>query len=300
MPALSEGAPDHARLKPSVPGDTSSYDLSFTDKGGNYAFAGARNFADDQYVLYFDPKRKAFILDRVESTFDMNLTRLPNNSDPASLARKYPHLGSEAEPNQEPAKKAVDSEVRKSAVKARPNNPLVTNPPKRKADKKQAPKNVDLALPVPEKPKPKARKPAMEEEEDEDEDDDGGLLVEYPGAAPQKRTDFSPAFPSVRKFDEFMDQRESEGDDADGESDDELETDFKLPSPVNNHSAPTQPQQAAEPEPEPMDVDNGGDDEEEADDDNADFDLEKDMEMAFEDLNNSHRGSDESEISEED
>ncbi|CAM1502148.1 Fc.00g041320.m01.CDS01 [Cosmosporella sp. VM-42] len=289
----SESAPNQARLKPSIPGKTASYDLTYKDDDGDYAFAGARNTNDSQYVLHFDPDRKAFVLDKIDSTFNMNVTRLPENSDPDSLSRQYPPIDISTRPAKasKPAKSAADQE--KPAPKPREQKKEV----KRKPEKKQAPKSIALSLPKPElaKPEPKRRAQPPEEEEDDDEDDDGGLLVEYPGAEPKpkpfgiRQTDFSPAFPSVRRFDDFMNQRESEGDDADGEDDDEPDLDFKLPSPVNHHVQP----------PQPMNVD------EDEDDGGADLedDLEKDLEMAFEDVENSAQGSpdgDESEISEED
>ncbi|KAH6956749.1 hypothetical protein HG530_002240 [Fusarium avenaceum] len=296
----SDAAPNAARLKPSVPGKTTSYDLSYTDNDEKYAFTGTRNTDSGQYVLYFDPSREAFILDLVDSTFNMNVTRLPGNTDPDSLRRQYPHIDS----NSNGASKTIKAEpktanVDKTAPKPRAKPSAQKKEVKRKPEKKQAPKNIALSLPVPlpaqpEKPaEPKKRTPAPEEEEEEDEDDDGGLLVEYPGAdtGTTRRTDFSPAFPSVRRFDEFMDQRESEGDDADGESDDDPDFEFKLPSPVNNRNQ-------HENGPDPMDID--GVEEEEAE---PEVDLAKELEDAFENFENSQQESpdgDESEISEED
>lgn len=299
-PTLSSpSAPNLARLKPSVHGKTASYDLSYTDNDEKYAFTGTRNLDSNQYVLYFDASREAFILDRVDSTFNMNVTRLPDNSDPDSLRRQFPQIDSNtgAAPKAAPAKNEKTAE--KPAAKARkPAAPK--KEVKRKVEKKQAPKNIELSLPMPmpaqpekKKEEPKRRAPPPEEEDEEDDDDDGGLLVEYPGAdtSNNRRTDFSPAFPSVRRFDEFMDQRESEGDDADGEEDDEPDFDFKLPSPVNNQIQRNN-------EPEPMDVDYGNQEAE-----NSEDDLAKDLEDAFENFENSQQESpdgDESEISEED
>ncbi|RSL92229.1 hypothetical protein CDV31_015259 [Fusarium ambrosium] len=301
-PTLSSpSAPNLARLKPSVHGKTASYDLSYTDNDEKYAFTGTRNLDSNQYVLYFDASREAFILDRVDSTFNMNVTRLPDNSDPDSLRRQFPQIDS----NTAAAPKAAPTKNEKSTEKAAPKARKPAAPKKdakRKVEKKQAPKNIELSLPMPmampaqpekKKEEPKRRAPQPEEEDEEDDDDDGGLLVEYPGAdtGNNRRTDFSPAFPSVRRFDEFMDQRESEGDDADGEEDDDPDFDFKLPSPVNN-------QMQRHNEPEPMDVDYGNQAAEDSEDD-----LAKDLEDAFENFENSHQESpdgDESEISEED
>lgn len=287
----SDAAPEHARLKPSVPGDTSSYDLSYIDNGEHYGYAGTRKPVTDQYVLYFDASRQAFVLDRVESTFDMNVTRIPGNSDPTNLGKKYPHLETKSKQSapvgSEPAK-------RKPAPKSRVKSPLL-NAHRTKPEKKAAPKHQNHSLAFPEPSKQPPRKPKNDEEEEEEEGD-GDLLIEYPDAAKISRRDFSPAFPSVRRFDDFMDRRESEADDgdADGESDEEVFEDLKLPSPLGQREASRQ--EPASPA--------GAAAREEADDGmEADFenDLEKDLEMAFEGLDNSRQGSgDESEISEED
>lgn len=295
-PTLSSSdAPAHARLKPSLPGKTTSYDLSYTDGGSSYAYSGTRSVGDDQYVLHFDPERKAFILDKVDSTFNMSVTRLPGHTDPAKLARQYPPLdGPKPKPvSKPPAKNAAQQSrpSRRKSEKKQQQPPPPPPPPQH---------DVALSLPQPEPPKAdkkKSSKRADRDEEDEEEDDgDGDLLVEYPGDdnAAAKLNDFSPAFPAFpppRRFEDFMDQRDSEGD-AD------LGLKFKLPSPVNQpHHHDHQNQQ------HPSAHDPQGGDDEPASADMED-DLEKELENAFEDLANSQEGSpdggDESEISEED
>ena len=330
-----------ARLKPSIPGQTGSYDLNFSGNDGrtDYAFAGTRVIGDGRYVLYFDPKREVFVLDRMDSTFHMNITRTPGNSDPEALKQKYPHISGSKEPSASrkagvagPSRAAESSSSSSSRPLSKPKQPRAKSPvrkkepPARKPDKKAAPKPKDVNLALPQaapaaksklKTKSKSR-PAEEEDEEEDQGDDL-LLVEYPdGGGPKaSKRDFSPAFTSVRRFDEYMDQRESEADDADGES--ESDMDFKLPSPVNNPGAAAAAQheqeeeeEEEEEEPEFMDVDqpadyghaqqyDGGED---AESPNLEDDLEKDLEEAFEAVNNSNHGTpadgDESEISEED
>ena len=272
--------------------------MAFDDDGGKYAFTGARKTDDDQYVLYFDADRKAFILDKVDSTFDMNVTRIPGNSDADDLRRRYPHIKNKA-------KQSDKASAGKPAVPEKPRTKGLVAPKKqtepRKTEKKAAPaaKQEPLAMPAPtksEESKPKKKKIQEEEEEEEDEDDDGGLLIEYPGGnnTSAKNTDFSPAFPTQRRFDDYMDQQESGADDADAESDEDPDL-YKLPSPV---SKPAEQQDHAMPDAQ---------DEEEGDDDALaaalEADLQKEMEIAFEDLANSQedsKGGDESEISEED
>ena len=248
----------------------------------------------------------------------MNLTRTPSTSDPDTLARRYPHLDEgSTNGSGRPEKSSKAKPARAKSPPARKKDP-----PARKPDRKAPPqpKNVNLALPQADKaaagggkPKAKPRSRPAEDEDEEDEGDDDLLLVEYPGGNPSKSQgrDFSPAFPSVRRFDEFMDQRESEADDADGESLGEPDTDFKLPSPVNNHAPQSEDEDADDDdagghEPERMDVDQEQyhDDGQDAGSPNLEDDLEKDLEEAFEAAVNSQNGTpadgDESEISEED
>lgn len=332
-PSLSTAdGPAHARLKPSQPGKTTSYDLSYNDGGAAYAYAGTRSIDTNQFVLHFDPDRKAFILDRIDSTFNMNLTRLPGTSDSAKLARQYPHIdaqqtkpaatGSKPQHAPSPALPTPSSvppsssaptsgkPAKTSNAKGSASKPSAAHPPRRKADKPQQ-KAVGLSLPKPEPtppapaPAPKKKapvKPAQRDEDEDEDDDDGGLLVEYPGGnnTAAKMTDFSPAFPPPRRFDDFMDQRDSEGD-ADGESDGELDLDFKLPSPVNNPPQLGNGTQHRRGQTEAIAEAGAADDAASVD---MEDDLEKELENAFEDLANSQEGTpdggDESEISEED
>ncbi|KAK7209622.1 hypothetical protein V2G26_016800 [Clonostachys chloroleuca] len=311
-PPIATAEKNPARLKPSISGDKSSYDLNFVDKVGHteYAYAGARNTDDGQYVLYFDPAREAFILDRIDSTLNMNITRTPNNSDPASLRRQYPQLDRDGKTAQSSGTSESSKPQQTKAPKAKKKDP-----PARKSEPKAKPKAAPAPAPKPKSqglvlpqaqqvpPKPKSRSRTLEEEEEEDDDDDdGGLLVEYPGGEPRsQKRDFSPAFPAVRRFDDFMDQRESEADDADGESEDEGDVDFKLPSPVNHHQNTYggQMEEEEESEPEMEEVEPQAPEYEQEDSLDIEDDLEKDLEMAFEEVNVEDKGE-ESEISEED
>ncbi|EHK42807.1 hypothetical protein TRIATDRAFT_224778 [Trichoderma atroviride IMI 206040] len=314
-----------ARLKPSIPGKTSSYDLNFSNSEGTVGFAGTRSTDDGDYVLYFDPERKAFVLDKVDSTFNMNLTRTPANSNPDDLRRRHPHLGSG--PSQKAGdQKSASSKDKLNGVERKIHE--MKNMEKRlaasKFDKKPLPKKIELALPVPEPPKPQeSRKKRDHEDDEEEDDDDDDLLIEYPGAEAPSRPahHFSPAFPIARRFDDFMDQRESEVEEDDEAMDEDTEAAFKLPSPVKNGS---------QAQSEPMDVDEEEEDEAEEGQEageageaegaaDFEYDLEQELENAFDQLdnndqdngnnsNNSNSGyyynnnndDDESEISEED
>lgn len=298
-----------ARLKPSIPGQTSSYDLnvlSSSSSSTTHAFAGTRTTQNGKYVLYFDAENQRFVLDRVDSTFNMNLTRTPENSDPGALERRFPHID-ESGKKKEKKERAKSPIRKKKEVKKEEKREFAT-----KAERRRAKDANNLALPTggatptptsSAKPKPKPKAKPAEDDEEEDEGDDL-LLVEYPdGGGPKSQNrDFSPALTSVRRFDEFMDQRESEAEDADDESLNESDAGFELPSPVNQPAHEPEDMDLDEEEPEADDTRGGSDMEGDLEDD-----LEKDLAEAFEEVGNGGsspvaRGDhgDESEISEED
>ncbi|CAJ2503847.1 Uu.00g112410.m01.CDS01 [Anthostomella pinea] len=260
-PSLSSStAPHQARIKPASSSNKStssaSYDLSFQDDGGRYAYNGSRGHEDGQYVLIFDPERQVFVLHKVDSTFNMNLVRTPENNDPESLRREYPQLekhrdtGSGSGPK--PPAASSKSKAAKGSSGASKEAPKARKPAAPKQDKKKA---AASGLVVPEKktapPKPspapkattnnnnrKAPKKAADSEEDESSDDDLLTIEDPGGAAPSANRDFSPGFMDkpLRRFSEFVQQQNEEEDDedADGEDDDDDAFEhFTLPSPIN-------------------------------------------------------------------
>ncbi|KAF4929371.1 hypothetical protein CGCVW01_v001456 [Colletotrichum viniferum] len=310
--------PATARLKPETPGSKSNFDLSFPGAdGGTYAYAGTRTMDDNQYILYFDPARKAFILDKVDSTFHMNLTRTPSNDNPETLRQQFEQLDTSITAT--PAKPHASSSATQDKPQAKPKTKAAAAakpkaPAKPRQQKKKEPVSIQLALPTndappapPPKPTavptPKKEKPARKamgsDEEDDDDDDDFGLTIEYPDENKNKKTDFSPAFPSqginIRRFSDFL--RDSEADDADGESDnDEVPfPDFNLPSPVNNQVRQQQQQhhEEVEVEHDQMEMDSEPDFEDALEDD-LEAELEKELEAA------NSGDAEESEVSEED
>lgn len=334
----SDTAPALSRLKPSTSGSKTDFELSFQEDGGTYGYAGTRSTDSGQYVLYFDPEKKAFILDRVDSTFNMNLTRTPDNTDPDSLRRQYKHIDTTAAKRKPTAAATASSSSSSSArdskpAASKPASKAVSKPAskpksstqsigkaattKKKAPERKAPVALALpsGIPAPSAPAPtkKDKRAAAgandDDDEDEDDDDFGGLTVEYPDDPPSRGGgggDFSPAFAAnkitMRPFSEFL--RDSEADDADGESDPEEDEGFKLPSPVGGAQQQLHGDDDEEMEDEQlyrdaggqqdrMDVDSPG----EADQD--EMDLEADLEAALEAANSGDAGE-ESEVSEED
>ena len=216
------------------------------------------------------------MLHRVDSVFNMNLTRTPNNTDPEALREEFPHLnstikvqvGSNASKSNSSNAASSSSAVKskpageKSGMKALAKLKEHQNKTKKATEKerKEPPAPISVPEPLAKVEKVKRRDRSPVESEEEDDDDDGGLLIEFPeGDAPTSRfnqtTDFSPAFP-VRRFSEFVREGEDDqDDDADGEEefdipdipeDDEEEEDepmgtFKLPSPVGQQNQQEDP-----------------------------------------------------------
>ncbi|KAL2269469.1 hypothetical protein VTJ83DRAFT_1653 [Remersonia thermophila] len=231
-PALSsETAPATARLKKSAKDD--SYNLGFEDQGDKYQYNGVRTTDDGNYVLIFDPARKAFVLHRVDSTFHMNVTRTPTDSNVESLRKQFPHLEvktavSRPLPKGKAAPKANASKT--AAAKAKPGKSTTTAA----AANSDASKTIELTLPdlsaappaeskttpsasqsEPDK-KPKRRALSPVESEEEEDDDDGGLTVEYPEGNPaafRTTSSYMPAIPVMtRRFSEFANDRADEDD----------------------------------------------------------------------------------------
>ncbi|KAI0147524.1 RNA polymerase II transcription elongation factor-domain-containing protein [Xylariaceae sp. FL1272] len=287
-PSLSTPtAPHQARIKPSgQSAPDSSYDLNFLDDGGRYTYQGTRGQEGNQYVLVFDPEREVFVLHRVDSMFNMNLTRTPNNSDAASLRQEHRQL-----------------DAHKSSAK-----PQATKP------KKAAPKPAPAKkAPPPPKPAPKKKPP---KDSDEESSDDDLLTIEDPGgAAPASNRDFSPGFiEKPRRFSEFVQQREEESEegerDADGEDeddDDDAFEHFTLPSPINRQLETSVHREAAAPQAQhAQHEEEVSDEDDEMEDvggagtaDDADGDDDVDVDLEAELMAELEQGGDESDVSEE-
>ncbi|KAH8162386.1 hypothetical protein CIB48_g5837, partial [Xylaria polymorpha] len=96
-PILSSNtAPHQARIKPTSSTESSSaassYELSFQDDGGRYAYQGTRGHEENKYVLIFDPEKEVFVLHHLDSMFNMNLVRTPTNNDPEDLRQEHSQL----------------------------------------------------------------------------------------------------------------------------------------------------------------------------------------------------------------
>ncbi|KAF7929583.1 uncharacterized protein EAE98_003582 [Botrytis deweyae] len=219
-PDASIGAPaNSAQLKPSSNPSSANYDLSLSDNDDDYTYTGARTSGDGQFILTFDPVRKVLVLDRIDSTFDMNLTSAPWTDDAAQLQSQYEQL--------EPPTKAIIEEPQPKA-------------PQKKAPKSKAPA-ATKAKPAPrakaekaQKPKPPPREPTPEPEEEEDSDD--GFTVEFPdGQSSHQQYEYRAPIFQREPSEEISDEDEDADGDHDGIYEQNQDVDhLKLPSPVNN------------------------------------------------------------------
>jgi len=242
--------------------DGGSFNLGFEDQGDKYQYNGTRTSEDGNYVLIFDPARKAFVLHRVDSMFHMNITKTPTDGV-ESLRKKFPQLevnnaGSTSSTGKQQQKvkdtpatadkakppasgkgkgkepKAAPRETTAKGKKAKPEKPapkpmeltLPTAAPPRKAPSPPPPPAAEET-----KPKRRARSP-VESEEEEDDDDDGGLILEFPDGDPPSSfkpsfppsNAFSPAFGTTRRFSEFVRSGgQEEEEDEDADADAEGE-----------------------------------------------------------------------------
>ncbi|KAK4125019.1 hypothetical protein N657DRAFT_689390 [Parathielavia appendiculata] len=237
----SDTAPDTARLRKSAKDE--SYNLGFDDQGDKYQYNGVRTSDDGNYVLIFDPTREAFVLHRVDSTFHMNITRTPTESDPETLRKQFPPLevktpSSARQPKGKVAAKASASKAAPTKATDRETNVAADSP------KTKGKKSVELTLPdvsalattqkkgePPSESEKKSKRPALspvESEDDDEDDDDAGVLeVEYPEGNPAafrgvlevEYPDGNPAafrgpLPASmnRRFSEFVIKRQSDED----------------------------------------------------------------------------------------
>lgn len=289
----SETSPEQARLKPALPDSTSSYELSFQDGDGKYAYAGTRTVGDNQYILYFDPEREVFVLDCVDSTFNMNITRTPETSDPEVLRRRFEQLSSE------PSGSIVAKPAQKTPAAKAPAKPAKPAAPKRKVAPKKKRDEKPKELGMPQKPakeeKKKVKKRDIESEEDDEDDDDDPLQVEYPGSEP-RHTDFSPAFPEqafgLRRFSDFAEQLRESGNEMDDErstSSDGGLNNFNLPSPVGKA---TQHDDASDEEDEEIEME----DVQAPRDDRSQKDLEAELEAGLEEQLSANLGGEQADL----
>lgn len=204
-----------AQLKPSSNSTSTNYDLSLSDNNEDYTYTGARTSGDGQYVLTFDPVRKVLVLDRIDSTFDMNLTSAPWTDDTTQLQSQYEQL----EP---PAKALVEESQPKAPQKKAPKAKAAAATKAKPAPRAKAEKAK--------KPKPPPREPTPEPEEDSDD----GLTVEYPdGEGPQQHYEYRAPIFQREPSEEISDEDEDMDNDGIYERNQDVDH-LKLPSPVNN------------------------------------------------------------------
>ncbi|KAI4731258.1 hypothetical protein E4T49_01000 [Aureobasidium sp. EXF-10728] len=68
--------------------------LSLKDGADEYKYTGTRHNDDDEYLLLLDDEGKDFVLEKIASSYALNLTRAPWESSSKVLVDRYPQLRS--------------------------------------------------------------------------------------------------------------------------------------------------------------------------------------------------------------
>jgi hypothetical protein len=89
-PDLSD--PDNAASSISHASEGGRVTLSLKDGVDEYKYTGTRHHVDDEYLLLLDEESKDFVLEKVTSSYALNLTRAPWESSSKALVDRYPQL----------------------------------------------------------------------------------------------------------------------------------------------------------------------------------------------------------------
>lgn len=123
-PDLSD--PDNAESSISHASEGDRVTLSLNDGADQYKYTGTRHHDDDGYLLLLDDESKDFVLEKLASSYALNLTRAPWESSSKALADRYPQLRStEDDEHAEDFDKADDEE---GGVSLDPADADVSNP----------------------------------------------------------------------------------------------------------------------------------------------------------------------------
>ncbi|KAK6003228.1 hypothetical protein QM012_001073 [Aureobasidium pullulans] len=91
-PDLSD--PDNAESSITHAAEDGRVSLSLKDGTDEYKYTGTRHHDDDEYLLLLDEDGKDFVLEKVASSYALNLSRAPWESNLKVLADRYPQLRS--------------------------------------------------------------------------------------------------------------------------------------------------------------------------------------------------------------
>ncbi|CAD0115264.1 unnamed protein product [Aureobasidium uvarum] len=99
--------------------------LSLKDGADEYKYTGTRHNDDDEYLLLLDDEGKDFVLEKIASSYALNLIRAPWESSPKALVDRYPQLPSIDDEHEEDFEHADDNE---GGVSLDPADADATNP----------------------------------------------------------------------------------------------------------------------------------------------------------------------------
>ncbi|KAI9856745.1 MAG: hypothetical protein M1813_008782 [Trichoglossum hirsutum] len=94
----SQTCPSRRTIITPSPATAGLYNLSVTDDDDNerpstYEYVGGRSStSSNSYALIYDSAKDSFVLDKVDSNFNFNLTSTPWEEDPQRLIQQYPQL----------------------------------------------------------------------------------------------------------------------------------------------------------------------------------------------------------------
>ncbi|KAI4753542.1 hypothetical protein E4T51_13336 [Aureobasidium sp. EXF-12344] len=91
-PDLSD--PDNAESSISQVAEDGRVTLSLKDGSDEYKYTGTRRHDDDEYLLLLDEDGQDFVLEKIASSYALNLSRAPWESSSKVLADRYPQLPS--------------------------------------------------------------------------------------------------------------------------------------------------------------------------------------------------------------
>lgn len=121
-PDLSD--PDNAESVISHAPEGDRVTLSLKDGIDEYMYSGRRHHDDDEYLLLLDKAGKEFVLEKLASSYAMNLTRAPRESNSRVLADRYPQLRPDTDEHGEEAEDDDDGGVILDSADADPTNPF--------------------------------------------------------------------------------------------------------------------------------------------------------------------------------
>ena len=121
-PDLSD--PDNAESTISHASEGDRVSISLKDGADEYMYSGRRHHDDDDYLLLLDEAGHDFVLEKLASSYALNLTRAPWESNSRVLAERYPQLRPDTDEHRDEAEDDDDGGVILDPADADAANPF--------------------------------------------------------------------------------------------------------------------------------------------------------------------------------